>query len=222
MEINNTIIKHYLKNVMFINGTPYAGKSTMVKMLADKYGLIHCGENYDCVPKSIKTPNNFPNLCYFETMKNWQEFVSRPPDEYAKWLFDTSKESEQFEIAYLMRISENQKVIVDTTISLEILRKIADYNQVAIMLCPQSLSVENFFNRSDADKAFLKARIMEAENPEKTMQTFLSGIAKYSQNIYNEFADSGFFTLMREDAVSETKEETLEVLARHFGLNKNH
>ncbi|OMF85904.1 hypothetical protein BK147_31255 [Paenibacillus sp. FSL R7-0337] len=40
MEINNRIIKHYLKIVLFMNGTAYAGKSTMVKMLADKYGLI--------------------------------------------------------------------------------------------------------------------------------------------------------------------------------------
>jgi len=64
MIINNAILKHYLKNVMFINGTSYAGKSTMVKMLADKYGLIHCGENYDCVPNSIRTPDKFPGLCY--------------------------------------------------------------------------------------------------------------------------------------------------------------
>jgi hypothetical protein len=40
MKIDNNIIKHYLKNVMFITGTAYAGKSTMVAMLADKYGLI--------------------------------------------------------------------------------------------------------------------------------------------------------------------------------------
>ena len=30
----------------FITGTAYAGKSTMVKLLAEKYGGIFCGENY--------------------------------------------------------------------------------------------------------------------------------------------------------------------------------
>ena len=70
MQINNQFIKHYLKNAMFINGTSYAGKSTMVKMLADKYDLIHCGENYDCMPKGIATPETHPNLCYFQTMKD--------------------------------------------------------------------------------------------------------------------------------------------------------
>ena len=48
MFIENNILKHYLKNVYFITGTAYAGKSTMVKILAEKYDLIFCGENYTC------------------------------------------------------------------------------------------------------------------------------------------------------------------------------
>ena len=33
-------------NAYFINGTAYAGKSTMVKLLAYKYDGIACEENY--------------------------------------------------------------------------------------------------------------------------------------------------------------------------------
>ena len=213
MELNNSIIKHYLKNVMFITGTPYAGKSTMVKMLADKYGLIHCGEDYDFEPDGVTTPDKFPNLCY-----DWQESLNRTSEVFAKWLSDVAREMAQFEIAGLMRISEKQKVIVDTTIPSDILREIADYNQVTVMLCLPSMTVENFFDRDDRDKALTKERIMKTENPEKTMRNFLAGIAKYSQVIYDEFSGSGFFTLMREDAVTDTKAETLEILAKHFGL----
>ena len=72
---------------MFINGTAYAGKSTMVAMLAEKYNLIHCGENYhEIITNGIATPAEYPNLCYFETMRNWQEFLNRTPDEYARWI----------------------------------------------------------------------------------------------------------------------------------------
>ena len=46
MNIENNILRHYLKNVYFITGTAYAGKSTMVKMLSERYGLVCCGENY--------------------------------------------------------------------------------------------------------------------------------------------------------------------------------
>ncbi len=85
MQIGETIIKHYLKNVLFINGTAYAGKSTMAAMLAERYGLVHCGENYHGpVAKQVATPDKYPNLCYFRTMKDWQEFINRPPDVYAK------------------------------------------------------------------------------------------------------------------------------------------
>ena len=34
-----------LCNVYFVNGTAYAGKSTLVKNLAEKYGGIACEEN---------------------------------------------------------------------------------------------------------------------------------------------------------------------------------
>ena len=34
------------ENVYFINGTAYAGKSTIVKALANKYDGIACEENY--------------------------------------------------------------------------------------------------------------------------------------------------------------------------------
>ena len=33
-------------HIFYINGTAYAGKSTMVKLLAEKYNSIACEENY--------------------------------------------------------------------------------------------------------------------------------------------------------------------------------
>ena len=46
MNLSNNILKYYLKNCYFINGTAYAGKSTMCAMLAERYHLVHCEENY--------------------------------------------------------------------------------------------------------------------------------------------------------------------------------
>lgn len=219
MEINNSIIKHYLKNVMFINGTAYAGKSTIVKMLSEKYDLIHCGENYDCIPDGILTSEKYPNLCYFQTKKDWQDFLNRTPDEYNDWIINCSKELIEFEITYLMSISKNQKVIVDTNIPFEILREIADYNQVAIMLSPQSMSIEHFFDRNDPEKIFLKEQIAMSVNPQKTMNNFLACIAKInSKENYDEWVNSGFFTVVRTDIDIDTKSEVLEILAKHFNL----
>ena len=221
LVINNKLIKHYLKNVLFINGTAYAGKSTMVKMLAEKYDLLHCGENYNCVPEGIFSPEEYPNIFYTKLMKNWQEFVNRTPDDYNRWVVECSKEYEEFEITYLIHMSQYKKTIVDTNISLETLKEIADYNQVVIMLSPQSMSVDNFFARDDSEKKFLKEQIMKTNDPEKTMNNFLECMAKInSQENYEKWANSGFLTIVRNDTIKDTKFETLEIIEKHFGLKK--
>lgn len=221
MRIDSAIIKHYLKNVLFINGTAYAGKSTMVRLLAETYGLLACGENYDCVPEGVATPEAYPNLCYFDTMKDWQAFVGRTPRQYDDWIQGCSRELVGFEIAYLMRASATQRVIVDTNIPADVLHEIADYNQVAIMLCPQAMSVDHFFNRGDPEKAFIKEQIMKAADPQKTMDNYLAGIAEInSQAKYDAWAASGFYTVVRDDAQKDTRQETMALLASHFGLTK--
>lgn len=220
MNIKNNIIKYYLKNCFFINGTAYAGKSTMCRMLAEKYDLILCGENYalDRLLQII-TPEDQPNLSYFNTMKDWQEFITRTPDEYLAWILGNSRETADFEIAELIRLSGDKKVIVDTNIPLEILKQITDYNQVAIMLSPQALSVDMFFEREDEEKQFLLSQIRRTSNPEKAMQNFRNCLAKFnSQEIYDEWLNSGFFTIVREVSERDTRFEIMDTLAKHFGL----
>jgi dephospho-CoA kinase len=110
MHIANNILKYYLRNVLFITGTAYAGKSTMVRMLAEKYGLIHCGENYHAeIPTEVLSLVEQPNLNYFKTMKDWQEFVNRTPEEYSKWIFESSKEAAEIEVAMLISLSQERK-----------------------------------------------------------------------------------------------------------------
>ncbi len=220
MHISNNIIKHYLKNVYFINGTSYAGKSTMCAMLSEKYGLVHCGENYNLDEfLSVVTIKDQPNMSYFHTMKDWQEFINRTPEEYDAWISGCSREVVGFEISELIRISANRKVIVDTNMPCDVLKQITGYNQVAIILSPQSMSVDMFFKRDDPDKQFILSQIKKAPNPEKTMQNYRACIAEInSQEHYNEWLNSGFFTIVRENAQTDTRNETLEILAKHFGL----
>jgi hypothetical protein len=83
------------------------------------------------------------------------------------------------------------------------------------------MSVEHFFDRDDPDKAFIKQQIMKAENPEKTMANYLAGLARInSKEHYDKLAGSGLFTIVRKDTLTDTKAETLEALAKHFGLTE--
>ena len=218
VSIESNLLKNMFNNVYFINGTAYAGKSTMVKMLAEKYDGICCGENYHAELESLIDIEHQPNLSYFRTMKDWQEFVNRTPEEYDNWIIGTSREAAELEMLLLIRLSaEGKKIFVDTNIDVNTLWKIAEPDHVAIMLAPQSTSVDRFFDRSDPDKQFLLSVIDAAENPEKTAQNFRDCLALInSQEKYDAFAASGFFTLVRDD--SRTVEETLAILEKHFQL----
>ena len=220
--LESNIIRHYLKDVYFINGTAYAGKSTMVHMLAERYNMIECGENYHMkVSTVVASPDCQPASSYFSTMSGWEEFLNRTPEEYEKWVFGGHEEIMQFEIAELIQLSaQGKKIIVDTNIPPEILREIAEPNHVAIMLSPHSMSVERFFDRNDPDKQFLLNEIAKCKDPQKTMENFRACIARINRpEIYEQMKNSGFFVLERENTDKDTREETLQRLAEHFGLS---
>ncbi len=222
MNISNNILKHYLKNVYFITGTAYAGKSTTVKMLADKFDMIFCGENYhSAISDTVATPDLQPDICYLNNITDWKAFVTRPAEEYERWIFGVGREAAEFEVSELISLSRNKKVIADTNIPIDILKEISDYNHVAVMLCPQSMSIERFFDRSDPEKKFILNVIKSCDNPEAVMENYRRSLALInSQKHYNEFADSGFFTIVREDNGKDTKEEVCDSIAKHFGLCK--
>lgn len=223
MFIENNILKHYLQNVYFITGTAYAGKFTMVKMLAEKYCLVCCSENYHCkVTDKVAEPNIQPNLCYMQQMNSWENFVKRSPEEYEKWMYGVADEVAGFEIVELLSISKDKKVIVDTNIPISILKEISDYRHVAVMLSPQSMSVDHFFDRTDDEKQFILSVIENCDNPDEVMANYKAGLELINgEKHYNEYAQSGFFTLVREDTERDTREEVCDKLAKHFGFIKN-
>ncbi len=220
MKIENNVLKHYLRNVYFITGTAYAGKSTTVKMLAERYDMIFCGENYHGAAAELAAdPEIQPNLCYMRQLKDWKDFVTRSPEEYERWIFDTAKEAAEFEVAELISLSREKKVIADTNIPIELLKEISDYHRVAVMLSPQSMSVERFFDRDDAEKQFLLRVIESCEEPQKVMENYKAGLKRInSKEHFEELANSGFYTILREDDGKDTRNEVCDKIARHFGL----
>ena len=192
----------------------------MVKLLAEKYDGICCGENYHMELLSAADPAHQPNLCYFDTMSGWQEFVTRTPEEYDTWLTCTAREAAELEMILLLRLAEQGKrIFVDTNIPVDILREISDYDHVAIMLSPTHMAVERFFDRPDAEKQFLYRKLLECPEPESAIANYRRCLERANgPEHYQEFADSGFFTHLRTE--ESTLGGTLEILAQHFGLHE--
>ncbi len=218
MNIANNILKKLFENVYFILGTVYAGKSTMVRMLAEKHGGVWCGENYHDALMGLIDPEHQPNLGYFQTMPGWQAFVSRTPEVYAAWIEGTAREAAELEIIELIRRTEGGKrVFVDTNIPLERLREISDFRRVAVMLADPAVSVSRFFDRPDAEKQFLYQQLLQSPDPQAAMANYRAILERInSPENHRKFADSGFFVLERDDR--RTPEQTLAILEAHFGL----
>ena len=223
MKIDNHILKHYLKNCYFINGTAYAGKSTMCRLLSEKYGMLHMEENYETDRfLSVARPDKQKDFTYFLRMKGFEEYVMRPPEEFERWLLSVSEEVSEFEIAHLISVSRDKKVIVDTNLSPETLKRISSFNRTAFMVSEESLSVDKFFDRMDPEKNMILRTIRSMPDPEAAYRNFRNCIARVnSKTHFDKYANSGFFTLTRRESDGDTKEQTLLTLSKHFLLDAN-
>ena len=208
------------ENVYFINGTAYAGKSTMVKLLAEKYDGIACEENYQDRLLENLDAKEFPNLTYTRDLRDWGEFVRRTPDEYEAWVNGVTKECTVLEIEILKDLVSRtkKKIFVDTNIPVEILHKISDENHVLIMLADPNISVQRFFERPDKEKQFLYQLLLKEDNPEQAIINFRECLKRInSQERYMMFQKSGFSVITRD--ANRSIEETFSLVEEVFHLN---
>ena len=208
-------------NVYFINGTAYAGKSTMVKLLADRHGGVACEENYHdrFYPEVDRAA--FPYLSYTRDLVDWHDFIRRTPDEYAAWIRGTSQECERLELRILEELAAQEPskpIFVDTNVSPETLREISDNRHVLIMLADPEISVRRFFERPDREKQFLYRLIMEEPDPEAALENFRQCLQRINtRESYDHFLNAGFPVILRDE--SRSVEETLALAEKVFGLD---
>jgi len=209
-------------NIYFVNGTAYAGKSTLVKGLAAKYNGIACEENYHDRLSDQLDSAEFPNLTYTRDLVDWHDFVRRTPDEYERWINGVSRECEILELKILEDLCGCSKpVFVDTNISLETLKKITDRDHVLIMLADPEISVNLFFNRPDREKQFLYRLMMEEPDPTASLENFRQCLARInSRENYERFLNSGFRVILRDE--NRSIEDTLALAESELGLREKY
>lgn len=206
------------ENVYFVSGTAYAGKSTIVKALANKHDGIAYEENYHDTLIADLDSTEFPSLTYTRDLVNWSDFIRRTPDEYEAWVNGCIKECTVLELKILEEISRrSKKVFVDTNIPIEVLWDISDIDHVLIMLADPDISVNRFFDRPDKEKQFLYQLLLKEENPDKALDNFKECLKRInSKKNYNNFLNSGFHVILRNE--SRTIEESLSLAEKVFRL----
>ncbi|MBO4637086.1 MAG: hypothetical protein J5685_08060 [Clostridiales bacterium] len=210
--------KIFFDNAYFIIGTAYAGKSTLVKELAQRHGGIACRENYhDDYPEHLDSIE-FPCLTYTRDISDWHDFIRRSPQEYKDWIDGVKKECEILELRMLPDIcSQGKPVFVDTNICIDTLRSIAPSDHVLAMLADPGVSAQRFFERGDPEKQFLYSLIMEEPDPKTAMENYRKGLELInSQEAYDEILYSGFNTILRDE--NRSIDETVALAEKFLGL----
>ena len=180
----------------------------------------HCGRAPDCAKES----STLWTLFIWVVM--WVRFTRGRRCGYNgelaghSWIEGSACEVSQFQVLELIKMSAaGKKIIVDTNLTIEMLREVSDYGHVAVMLSPQTISAERFFDRSDEDKQFLLSVIDGCPDPKWAEDNFRACIAKVNRpEIFEAFENSGFAVFKRDFSAGDTRQEMLDKLAKHFGL----
>ena len=89
------------------------------------------------------------------------------------------------------------------------------------MLCdPPVICKTRFFDREDPEKKFMLEQIRLCRDPDAALKNF-NAWADYHPPVETDWYHTGFFMYTRSDFENDTREETLGMLAKHFGLIKN-
>lgn len=211
-----------LKNVYFVIGTSYAGKSTIVKNLAKKHDGIALEENYHDAKLPELDSKEFPNLTYTRDLQDWHEFIRRTPDEYVTWINKVKKECEIVELQILEELlqkpeAKDKLIFVDTNICIETLHKISDTNHVLVMLADPEIGIHRFFDRPDPEKQFLYQLMLEEPDPQAALDNYREILTRIcSKESYDELENSGFKIIYRDE--NRSQEETVLLAEKLLGI----
>lgn len=215
MNISNNVLKYYLKNVLFLSGTGCGGKSTMSKIISEKYGFTLYNQHQVAkVHKKIANETNQPAMS--KKFLGWDEYFNRNPVEYHKWLIDSGEEDLEMILLDLIVLSQQKKVIVDIHVTPKKALEFANYNNIAFLIADPELVTADYFNREDHKKTY--ERISKLPNPKKTFDNMTDMLIYATNKTINEVYDSSLFYIKRDE--QSNVQDTLIKLERHFGLCK--
>ena len=112
MKIADNIIREHLKNVYFLCGGAYGGKTTMAKLIEEKHGFIRYRQGdrsaeYAAVADAAEQP-----AMSVDRSADWHGYFAQPPRRYADWMQAELREEAEFTIADLLGMPKDKKVII--------------------------------------------------------------------------------------------------------------
>ena len=177
MKIANNIIKEHLKNVYFLCGGAYGGKTTIAKLLEEKHGFIRYRQgDHEDEYSLIVDPKEQPAMG-LDRSSDWHGYFAQPPRKYADWMKASLQEEAEFTIADLLSIPKDKKVIVDGIIPVELLKEISDYDHVFLLFAPDDMKRKHYFDRAEQVYTAIEASPEHEQNVYKLHAQLLNNQA---------------------------------------------
>lgn len=214
MELQDNVLKEYLKNVYFITGTACGGKTTVSCALATKHGfaLYDADQAFDRHQRMSKARDQ-PAMN--RKFSGADDFFFRPYKEYADWLKKNAREQLDFILMDLIRLSKNQLMICDLHLIPDEAERITDPDRVAFLLRDPENIIEDYCNRPD-HKDFHQF-IYSTSDPVQAKNNCNRTLAAVNRERYEAVKKSRYFWLERDQ--NSTVSRTVSLVEKHFGFD---
>ena len=211
MELPDNIIRHYLRDVYFISGSACGGKSTIAKYLSAKYGitLYNWDEKYTEHKKiSDAAHQPFMNKNY----GSWEEYFSRPPDEYAEAIRRSINEQVEIAVVELISMATKGGIVVDGIFPCHVLKRISGSGRVIFLMADMEAVRSDYFSRSDNED--MLECLNGLQNPQQAIENVFLSIEHSLSRDFDEVRASGFRWIMRDQ--KPDWDGIRQMVERHF------
>lgn len=201
-----------MNNIYFLLGSPCSGKTTISKLLCEKYNMLYYSgdiHRFDFFKNAQVEKHPYMT-------KNTRDFFSWTVDEMIEWERGVISEQTPMIIEKLKELSlSNEKILFEGMIDLSVIRSIVDSNRVCYLTVNKKISENEFYNR-ESHKGLLD-NIMK--NPSITEDEKKRRVVIRRQAAIEAFTDdSEKYNVIQFDRTNASVEEMLEAVESHFEL----
>ena len=178
--------------IYWIGGSACAGKSTLAKMYAEKYGfeLYCCDDNFNEHLKNITL--NEPAMCKVSKMNPNEAFVLRGIEEQLSVYIQSFKEDFSFVINDLAKKCKKPIVVEGNQLLPKLVSQYLNEKSKAIWIIP----TEEFQREYYSKRIWMHNVLKETSNPNVAFNNWMTRDALFAKMVYQEANDLNLNVLL--------------------------
>lgn len=214
MNIKDNVLREYLENVYIVGGNACSGKSTMSKLIAEKYGftLYQMDEHYE-EHRKVANETDQPNMCY--PRDDIYAFFNRPVLEYADSLQNAIKEEVPMVLLDLIQLPKDKPVIADVLFTPIDIEGIIPEDRAVFLTSNRELVERDYFNRPE--KRDFNDCVMSFPNPAASFENVFNVVDLINQREKVIIKESGCYSIERK--IDSKISDMARCIEEHFGLD---